>query len=406
MSRCGSDSDTDTEPPGARASHDERPRPRIRSSSDPDGRKRKDRDRKRLGLDKDKGERVSVNKKDEKDSDTEKEKCTFKSDQDVNACEHQERLPIQSEVSSCDSNNKEEVKAAQEQPSVSSDSCRSDSRVLFSPSSDSLDALEEDDFISCSSSSVHPRSLSEAYCHSPLQLHPYAQSNNQPHLLAPPPAHSHPLIQLTARTFEGCRRSGDGADPQLLSPSSPSPCCPPQCPANPSTDDRSLCFAELLRLVDFLPSPPEASEEDDDLEEELRKRRREQLGELDVSIFRAGEVGGEVSAENAPVTPSSCSISAHADYVFNFDHGDARCYYNLCSNITPDSARSLPRPPQQDMEKKEVGSELEAIPILQPPPGFGDSSSDDEFFDARDGFTSPEDPTSGTRPRGKLVFYH
>lgn len=156
--------------------------------------------------------------------------------------------------------------------------------------------------------------------------------------------------------------------------------------------------------MDFLPSPPEASEEDDDLEEELRKRRREQLKELDVSILGAGEVGS-VSGEHASVTPSSCSLSAHADYVFNFDHGDARCYYSLCSNITPDSARSLPRPRQQDKEKKEVEGELEAIPILQPPPGFGDSSSDDEFFDARDGFTSPEDPTSGTRPRGKEGFF-
>lgn len=405
MSRCGSDSDTDTEPPTARTSRDDKPRPRIRSSSDPDGRKRKDRDRKRLGLDKDKGERLSADKKEEKDSDTEKEKCTSKSDQVENsACQQQEGQPMQPEVSICDSRDKEEAKATEEQPSLSSDSCRSDSRVLFSPSSDSLDALEEDDFISCSSSSVHPRFPSQAHCHSPLQLHPYAQSNVQPHLLAPPPAHSHPLIQLTARISEGCRRSGDGADPQLLSPSSPSPCCPPQCPGNPSTDDRSLCFAELSRLVDFLPSPPEASEEDDDVEEELRKRRREQLRELDVSRLNAGE-GGSVSGEHAAVTPSPCSLSAHADYVFNFDHGDARCYYSLCSNITPDSAHSLPRASQQDQEEKEAESQLEVIPILQPPPGFGDSSSDDEFFDARDGFTSPEDPTSGTRPRGKMIFF-
>lgn len=347
-----------------------------------------------------------MDRKEEKDSDGEKEKCTMRSDQEENgSCQQQEDQPTQPEASTCDSNDKEEAKAAEEQPSVSSDSCRSDSRVLFSPSSDSLDALEEDDFISCSSSSVHPRSPSQAHCHSPLQLHPYAQSNVQPHLLAPPPAHSHPLIQLTARTSEGRRRSGDGADPQLLSPIST--CCTPQCPGNPSTEDRSLCFAELSRLVDFLPSPPEASEEDDDLEEELRKRRREQLGELDVSRSTAGE-GGSVSGEHGAVIPSPCSLSAHADYVFNFDHGDARCYYSLCSNITPDSAHSVPRPPQQDQEKKGAESELEAIsiPILQPPPGFGDSSSDDEFFDARDGFTSPEDPTSGTKPRGNVVFFH
>lgn len=347
-----------------------------------------------------------MDKREEKNSDTEKEKCTFRSHQDDNdARQHQEGQPIRAEVSTCDSSDKEEVKAAEEQPSVSSDSCRSDSRVLLSPSSDSLDALEEDDFISCSSSSIHPRAPpSQPHCHSPLQLHPYAHSSVQAHLLAPPPAHSHPLIQLTARVSEGRRKSGDGADPQLVSPSSPGPLCPPQCPGNPSTDDRSLCFAELSRLVDFLPSPPEASEEDDDAEEELRRRRREQLRELDVSLSKAGQ-GERVSGEHAAVTPSSCSLSAHADYVFNFDHGDARCYYSLCSNITPDSARSLPRLPQQDKEKKEAESELEAIPILQPPPGFGDSSSDDEFFDARDGFTSPEDPTSGAKPRGEVVFF-
>lgn len=391
------------EPPGARKSHDERPRARIRSSSDPDGRKRKDKDRKRHGSDKDKEERLCLAKREEKDREIEKEKWTLRSEQDENAAgQHQDGQQTQAEVSNCDFGDKEEVKAAEEQPSVSSDSCPSDSRVLFSPSSDSLDALEEDDLMSCSSSSGLLRSASQHRCQSPLQLHPYAHSNVQPHLLAPPPAHSHPLIQLAAHASENHKRSADQIDPLLLSPSSPSPSCTHPYPGHPSTDNRSLCFAELSRLVEFLPSPPEASEEDDDAEEELRNRRREQLRELEVSTSRTGD-GGSVSLEPT-VTPSSCSLSAQADYVFNFDHGDARCYYSLCSNITPDSAQSLPRASQQDEEKKKAESELEPIPILQPPPGFGDSSSDDEFFDARDGFTSPEDPTSGAKPRGEVVF--
>uniref|UniRef100_A0A3B4ZSR1 FERM and PDZ domain-containing protein 1-like n=1 Tax=Stegastes partitus TaxID=144197 RepID=A0A3B4ZSR1_9TELE len=184
----------------------------------------------------------------------------------------------------------EEVRAAEEQPSASeaSDSCHTDSRVLTSPSSDSLDALEEDDLISCSSSSVHPS-------HTSHQLHPYPQ-----------------------------RRAGEGG-----------------------------------------------------LKEHL-------------------------------LSPSPSSPSSHVDFVFNFDQSDARCYYNLCSNITPDSARSPPKNEGEDCKEAEgdgaKAEGLEPIPILQPPPGFGDSSSDDEFFDARDRFTSPEDPTSGAVPRGENVL--
>lgn len=165
--------------------------------------------------------------------------------------------------------------------------------------------------------------------------------------------------------------------------------------------------------MDFLPSPPEASEDDEDEEEELR--RRKMLKEMDESVRRTGE-GGSVSGEGSfkehTLTPSPSSLSSHMEFVFNFDHGDARCYYNLCSNITPDSARSLPHPLHcvEGEDGEEVKGEpdnvtdLEPIPILQPPPGFGDSSSDEEFFDARDRFTSPEDPALGATPRGDFVF--
>lgn len=422
VSRCGSDSDSssDMEPPVNWASQDEKACPRVRSSSDPDGRKRKDKDRRRHGDDKDKGDKSCGDKKEEKDSGTEKDNCPLKSREDKSedtekkedACGGGEGQQIHVEVSNSNPNEKEEpgvktgggeeVKAGEEQPSVSSDSCRSDSRVLFSPSSDSLDALEEDDLISCSSSSVHPRA---PRCHSPLQLHPYSQSQIQPHLLAPPPAHSHPLIQLLPhdKAGEGLRRSGDGADPQLLSPASPSPSppCLQRCSGTPCTDDSSLCFAELSRLVDFLPSPPEASEEDEDIEEELR-RRKELLKEMEESMMRAGEgggVSGEASCRAMSPSPSS------ADFVFNFDHGDARCYYSLCTNITPDSARGLPHALHHEEVKKEMDNEQEPIPILHPPPGFGDSSSDEEFFDARDRFASPEDPTSGAKPRGDFLLF-
>ncbi|KAM9363564.1 uncharacterized protein frmpd1a [Symphorus nematophorus] len=438
VSRCGSDSDNssdlDMEPLVTQVSHDEKPCPRVRSSSDPDGRKRKDRDRRRTKDGKEKGGKQWGDKKqkEEKDADTEKEKCPLGKkcegkNEETERKEETERATgdqkIQLEITNSDSVEKlgqegkteggEEVRAAEEQPSVSEDSCQSDSRVLTSPSSDSLDALEEDDLISCSSSSIHPNAPSQSHDH--IQLHHYSHRRSQSHLLAPPPAHSHPLIHLTSHDKGeggGCRRSGDGADPQLLTPVSPSPSLHhvQKCSGNLCHEDSSLRFAELSRLVDFLPSPPEASEEDDE-EEELRRRRRKVLKEMDESVRRAGE-GGSVSGDGSfkehPLSPSPSSPSSHMEFVFNFDQSDARCYYKLCSNITPDSARSLPRPLQanegEDWQEQVEGdpakaADLEPIPILQPPPGFGDSSSDDEFFDARDGFTSPEDPTSGAKPR-------
>ncbi len=451
VSRCGSDSDNssdlDMEPLVTQVSHDKKPCPRGRSSSDPDGRKRKDRNKRRSKDGSEKGDKPWEDKKqkEEKDADTEKEKSPLDKNregknEDTEHKEETERAQdgwhIQIEITNNDLGEQgekvgqegkrgggEEVQATEEQPSVSeaSDSCHSDSRVLTSPSSDSLDALEEDDLISCSSSSIHPGAPSQthAHSHSSLQLHPYSHRHIQSHLLTPPPAHSHPLIHLTARDRGGgvCRRSGDGADPQLLAPVSPSPSFHhiQKCSGNLCSDDSPLCFAELSRLVDFLPSPPEASEDDEDEEEELRRRRRKMLKEMDESVRRAGE-GGSVSGDGSfrehPLTLSPSSPSSHMEFVFNFDQSDARCYYKLCSNITPDSARSLSHPMHrnegEDWEEVEgdpaKAVDLDPIPILQPPPGFGDSSSDDEFFDARDRFTSPEDPTSGAMPRGDLVL--
>ncbi|KAM7418495.1 hypothetical protein PAMA_015895 [Pampus argenteus] len=445
VSRCGSDSDNssdlDMEPLVSLVSYDEKPCPRVRSSSDPEGRKQKDRRRHKHG--KEKGDKKQ---REEKDADTEKEKSLpDKNKEDKNedtqhkeetaraqsrgqiqieitnndSGENQEKVGTQKEAQECKMGDGEEVPAVEEQLSVSeaSDSCHTDSRVLTSPSSDSLDALEEDDLISCSSSSIHPNAptQSHAHIHSPLQVHPYSHRHAQTHLLAPPPAHSHPLIHLSTHTRAGggggCRKSGDGADPQLLTLVSTSANIHyvKQCSDNPCSDDSSMCFAELSQLVDFLPSPPEASDDDEDEEEELRRRRRMMLKKLDELERRAGE-GGSVSGEGFkehPLSPPSLSTpSSQMDSVFNFDQNDARCYYKLCSNITPDSARSLPHLNHNEVgegEKMEGDQdkavEVEPIPILQPPPGFGDSSSDEEFFDARDRFTSPEDPTAGAVPR-------
>lgn len=376
-------------------SHDNRPR--LRSSSDSEGRKIKKQDRTRTRGSKEKGDLfLEVKKLRENEADGEKGEDKRE--------EEKGRAEIQIQITNDDSakqklkvGDEEDEGAAEEQPSEASDPCHTDSRILTSPSSDSLDALEEDDLISCSSSSARPNTVPETHVsvRSPFQLHLHSDGSVQPHLLGPPPAHSHPLIHLTAVSTGGgeggggsCRRSGDGADPQTYKYDSSHS----SGVQNPSGDS-SLCFAELSRLADLLPSPPEASEEDE--EEELRRRRNIQR---EISVRGGGE--SREGGVDPPCSPSPSSPSSHKDYIFNFDQSDARCYYNLCSNITPDSALSPPHPHHQEAAEGGEAEEVEPTPILQPPHGFGDSSSDEEFFDARDGFASPEDPTSGAVQRG------
>uniref|UniRef100_A0A8C2K1K7 FERM and PDZ domain-containing protein 1 n=1 Tax=Cyprinus carpio TaxID=7962 RepID=A0A8C2K1K7_CYPCA len=144
--------------------------------------------------------------------------------------------------------------------------------------------------------------------------------------------------------------------------------------------DQFFCFPALSNIAECLPSPPAASEEED----------CEELG-----------TENEKHEKRSPAKCPGSSLPPSGDYVFTFEQGDTRHYYNICSNVTPDSARSLPRPlsppgpveTQPDQEREKV-NQTETVPIFQPPPGFGDSSSDDEFFDAQERFTSPEEPCS------------
>uniref|UniRef100_A0A4W5QD71 FERM domain-containing protein n=1 Tax=Hucho hucho TaxID=62062 RepID=A0A4W5QD71_9TELE len=209
-----------------------------------------------------------------------------------------------------------------EHPSVSeeaSDSCRTDSRFMTSISSDSLDALEEDDLIACSSSLPHP-----------------------PFRLTVEPPHPHPQGGASSPQGGAGEWRGEGG-------------------------------------------------EGGSGEEERRKNNEGS--------------GQEVFSVSGRPRSSSSSLM---DCVFTFEQSDARHYYNICPNVTPDSTRSLSHPHPETEEVEGGGEEeeqaalltLEPVPILQPPPGFGDSSSDEEFFDARDRFASPEDPTSGTVSRG------
>ncbi|XP_052360768.1 FERM and PDZ domain-containing protein 1-like [Oncorhynchus keta] len=289
-----------------------------------------------------------------------------------------------------------------------SDSCRTDSRFMTSISSDSLDALEEDDLIACSSSLPHP--------HPPFRL-TVEPPHPQPH-----PREGASSPQGGAGEWKGdvggewrggvegeCRgewrggggeyrgggrgrRSGNGAWVN----SHHSPMTPDSMNSEPVTPvvdpSENLNYAELSLMLEYLPSPPEASDDEDE-EEKREERRRSNEG-----------TGQEVLSVSGCPRSSSSSLM---DCVFTFEQSDARHYYNICPNVTPDSTRSLTHPHPETEEEEGGGEEeeqgalltLEPVPILQPPPGFGDSSSDEEFFDARDRIASPEDPTSGTVSR-------
>ncbi|XP_077380490.1 FERM and PDZ domain-containing protein 1 isoform X2 [Festucalex cinctus] len=405
VSRCGSDSDLssdlDMEPLLTNPSN-AKCRPRVRSSSDPDAKKRRERQARRNKHDNECRNNKSSGKrpKEENDADTEKENHLPEFENEDRLLKGEEARNVGQpglwkgkdyvKLENEKQDSKLESGAAEDHPSLS-DSCHTDSRIATSPSSDSIDLLEEDDLISCSSSSTHPigTTPNHAQIYSTLELYLYTHTHSDANLLIPPPAHSHPLLHLTSYNNDerGDRMPDDIVDPQNFAIHL----------TNQSTssynEDDTICFAELSCLADLLPSPPEAS---DDEEKDVREKTNMTSENKEKRIIsRKSRIRGQ--------SPSLSSASSHSDFVFTFDQRDASCYYKLCSNITPDSARSLSQPLNDTQredgkkmdDKQRQANELVSAPILQPPPGFGDSSSDEEFFDARDGFTSPDDPTSG-----------
>ncbi|XP_018407923.1 PREDICTED: FERM and PDZ domain-containing protein 1 [Nanorana parkeri] len=93
-------------------------------------------------------------------------------------------------------------------------------------------------------------------------------------------------------------------------------------------------------------------------------------------------------------------------------------YYSLCSNVSPASSvdRNIPSSPESNCVKdlitecklkvkgcrRPTNKEVEGL-ILDPPPGFGDSSSEEEFFDAADRFT-PTLTSPGARSETSFVY--
>ncbi|XP_058645731.1 FERM and PDZ domain-containing protein 1 isoform X2 [Onychostoma macrolepis] len=236
--------------------------------------------------------------------------------------------------------------------SEASDSYQTESHFMTSMSSDSIDALEEDDLMTYFST--------RRPCHLPVKDSYCCEDRYSPSLS---------LQQL---------QSKDSHSQSVL--------CSADSHCEPDID-QFFCFPALSNIAECLPSPPAASEEED-CEELVTENEKHEKG--------------------SPAKCPGSSLPPSGDYVFTFEQGDTRHYYNICSNVTPDSARSLPRPlsppgpveTQPDQGREKV-NQTEMVPIFQPPPGFGDSSSDDEFFDAQERFTSPEEPSSTAMTREK-----
>ncbi|KAL0203900.1 hypothetical protein M9458_001918, partial [Cirrhinus mrigala] len=194
--------------------------------------------------------------------------------------------------------------------SEASDSYQTESHFMTSMSSDSIDALEEDDLMTYFST--------RRPCHLPVKDSYCCEDRYSP--------------------------SKDSLSQSDL--------CSADSHCEPDID-QFFCFPALSNIAECLPK-----EDCEELENE--------------------------KCEKGTVRPPG-------DYVFTFEQGDTRHYYNICSNVTPDSARSLPRPLSPPGPMEIQPDQTDTVPIFQPPPGFGDSSSDDEFFDAQERFTSPEE---------------
>ncbi|XP_059407844.1 FERM and PDZ domain-containing protein 1-like [Carassius carassius] len=234
--------------------------------------------------------------------------------------------------------------------SEASDSYQTESQFMTSMSSDSIDALEEDDLMTYFST--------RRPCHLPVK-NSYSCEDRYSPSLSP----RHPCSKDSHSQSDLCSTDSH---------------CEPDI-------DQFFCSPALSDIAECLPSPPAASEEEDceELGIEDEKYEKESPGKC---------------PESTPPPP--------VDYVFTFEQGDTRHYYNICTNVTPDSARILPQPlspsgpmeTQPDQERGEA-NHTETVPIFQPPPGFGDSSSDDEFFDAQERFTPAEKPCSTSLTR-------
>ncbi|KAG9486571.1 hypothetical protein GDO78_006766 [Eleutherodactylus coqui] len=106
---------------------------------------------------------------------------------------------------------------------------------------------------------------------------------------------------------------------------------------------------------------------------------------------------------------------------FQLTENNVMEYYSLCSNVSPASSvdRNVPSSPESNCVNDQTAEakvqnkvyshghsdKVETL-ILDPPPGFGDSSSEEEFFDATDRFTPSISPPGSKFPYADRQALH
>ncbi|XP_077107534.1 FERM and PDZ domain-containing protein 1 isoform X1 [Ranitomeya variabilis] len=101
-----------------------------------------------------------------------------------------------------------------------------------------------------------------------------------------------------------------------------------------------------------------------------------------------------------------------------FTENNVMEYYSLCSNVSPASSvdKNIPSSPESNSVMNQIvesktqtrtysngrNDGVETL-ILDPPPGFGDSSSEEEFFDATDRFT-PSISSPGSKLENRFSY--
>ncbi|XP_069818288.1 FERM and PDZ domain-containing protein 1 isoform X2 [Dendropsophus ebraccatus] len=127
-------------------------------------------------------------------------------------------------------------------------------------------------------------------------------------------------------------------------------------------------------------------------------------------------------ASRSPRSPKETGSKEDSDlqgfFGCQFTENNVMEYYSLCSNVSPASSvdKNIPSSPESNCVQDQItevktwnkayiyetNKEGETF-ILDPPPGFGDSSSEEEFFDATDRFT-PTQSSPGSKLENKFSY--
>uniref|UniRef100_A0A673LFB2 FERM and PDZ domain-containing protein 1-like n=1 Tax=Sinocyclocheilus rhinocerous TaxID=307959 RepID=A0A673LFB2_9TELE len=103
-------------------------------------------------------------------------------------------------------------------------------------------------------------------------------------------------------------------------------------------------------------------------------------------------------ASDSYQTESHFMTSMSSDSIDALEEDDLMTYFSTRRPCLLPDEKHEKGSPAKYRERGEA-NQRETVPIFQPPPGFGESSSDDEFFDAQERFTPAEETSSTAMTR-------